>query len=92
MHLELHTPDQAAASAFYARLLRWRPQVIAARCGSYLAVELGRGLGGGIVECRTRRPLWLPYVEVDQIGKHTERAATRRARAPGAARRACGMA
>ncbi len=74
VHLELHTPDQAAASAFYARLLRWRPQVIAARCGSYLAVELGRGLGGGIVECRTRRPLWLPYVEVDQIGEHTERA------------------
>ena len=74
MHLELHTPDQAAASAFYARLLRWRPQVIAARCGSYLAVELGRGLGGGIVECGTQRPLWLPYVEVDQIGEHTERA------------------
>jgi len=74
VHLELHTPDQAAASAFYARLLRWRPQVIAARCGSYLAVELGRGLGGGIVECGTRRPLWLPYVEVDQIGEHTERA------------------
>ena len=74
MHLELHTPDQAAASAFYARLLRWRPQVIAARCGSYLAVELGRGLGGGIVECRTRRPLWLPYVEVDQADESTARA------------------
>ena len=72
MHLELHTPDQAAASAFFARLLRWRPQVIAARCGSYLGVELGRGLGGGIVECGTRRPLWLPYVEVDQVEAFTE--------------------
>ena len=30
--------------------------------GSYLALDLGRRLGGGIVESRRRRPLWLPYV------------------------------
>ena len=74
VHLELHTGDQAAASAFYARLLRWRPELVEARCGSYLALELGCGLGGGIVECATERPLWLPYVEVDQIDEQTERA------------------
>lgn len=74
MHLELHTPNEAAASAFYARLLRWRPEPIEARPGSYLALELGGGLGGGIVECRARRPLWLPYVEVDQVDESTERA------------------
>ena len=50
------------------------------RRGSYLALELGGGLGGGIVECATERPLWLPYVEVDEIA-----AATERARALGAA-------
>ena len=74
MHLELHTRDLAAASAFYETLLRWRPELINARCGSYLALELGGGIGGGIVECATRRPLWLPYVEVDRIDEQTESA------------------
>ena len=44
VHLELHTPDRAAAGAFYQRLLAWRPELIEMRCGSYLAL----GLGGGI--------------------------------------------
>src|SRR5215203_5443542 len=70
VHLELHTGDQEAASAFYARLLRWRTELVEARCGSYFALELG----GGIGECATKRPLWLPYVEVDRIDEQTERA------------------
>ena len=36
--------------------------------------ELGGGLGGGIVECQARRPLWLPYVEVADVAEATERA------------------
>jgi uncharacterized protein len=74
VHLELHTGDQAAASAFYVGVLGWRPELIHARSGSYLALELGGGLCGGIVECETQRPRWLPYVEVDQVDEHTERA------------------
>jgi predicted enzyme related to lactoylglutathione lyase len=74
VHLELHTDDRAAAGAFYATLLRWRPELIETRCGSYLAFGPGTGLGGGIVECGTRRPLWLPYIEVERIGEATERA------------------
>jgi predicted enzyme related to lactoylglutathione lyase len=74
VHLELHTGDQARASAFYANLLGWRRQLIQAGRGSYLALELGGGFGGGIVECGTARPLWLPYVEVDQIEASTEHA------------------
>lgn len=35
---------------------------------------MGRGFGVGIVECETRRPLWLPYVEVADIVEVTERA------------------
>src|SRR5262249_55554707 len=73
-HLELHTPDRSAASAFYATLLQWRAELIEGRCGSYLALELSGGLGAGIVECGTNRPLWLPYVGVDRIDEHTERA------------------
>jgi predicted enzyme related to lactoylglutathione lyase len=74
VHLELHTCDQVRASAFCARLLGWRPELIRAGCGSYLAFDTGGGLGGGIVECGTRRPVWLPYVQVDRIDDSTQRA------------------
>ena len=74
VHLELHTPDRSAASAFYTALLRWRPELIDARCGAYVALELGGGLGGGIVECGAKQALWLPYVAVDQIDDQTARA------------------
>jgi predicted enzyme related to lactoylglutathione lyase len=62
------------ATAFYAQLLHWRAQVVRAAAGSYLAFDTGGSLDGGIVECGTGRPLWLPYVEVDRIWRSTERA------------------
>jgi predicted enzyme related to lactoylglutathione lyase len=74
VHLELHTADQVQASAFYTCLFRWQTEVVHASCGSYLTVDTGSGLGAGIVECKTRRPLWLPYVEVDRVDDSTERA------------------
>jgi uncharacterized protein len=76
VHLELHTPDLPEAEALYAQLCGWRAQRIDAPHGSYLALQLGGGVGGGIVECETRRPLWLPYVEVSAVGEATERART----------------
>ncbi len=72
IHLELHTQNTARACAFYAPLCGWRPQRIDAESGSYLALEMGDGPGGGIVECETTRPLWLPYVEVPEIAGATE--------------------
>jgi len=74
VHLELHTGDLQRARTFYRQLCGWRPERIDASGGSYLALELGGGFGGGIVECDTERPLWLPYVEVARIGEATERA------------------
>ena len=74
VHLELHTGDLAGARAFYAGLCDWRPEQIAVRGASYLALELGGALGGGIVECAARRPLWLPYVRVSDVDEATERA------------------
>jgi predicted enzyme related to lactoylglutathione lyase len=74
VHLELHTGDLPRARAFYTELMGWRREQIHAREGTYEALELGGALGGGIVECGTERPLWLPYVEVERIGAATERA------------------
>ncbi|HEX4862796.1 MAG TPA: hypothetical protein VFV02_01915 [Acidimicrobiales bacterium] len=74
VHLELHTGDQARASAFYEELLDWTPEIVQAGSSSYLALCLGAAIGGGVVECGTRRPLWLPYVEVDRVDEATEHA------------------
>jgi predicted enzyme related to lactoylglutathione lyase len=74
VHLELHTADLQRARALYAGLCGWQIEQIDTSCGPYQALALGRGLGGGIVECETRRPLWLPYVEVGQVTEATERA------------------
>jgi predicted enzyme related to lactoylglutathione lyase len=74
VHLELHTGDLSGASEFYARLLRWRTERIDAGCGSYHALALGGAYGGGIVECSTARPVWLPYVEVERVDEVTARA------------------
>ena len=79
VHMELHTGDLPDAQAFLGELCGWRAERIYAGCGSYLALEMGRRMGGGIVECATEQPLWLPYVEVPEI-----RAATDRARGLGA--------
>jgi uncharacterized protein len=74
VHLELHTPDQVRASEFYAHVLHWRPELIRTASCSYVALDLGAGVGGGIVECGTRRALWLPYVEVAEVEAATEQA------------------
>jgi predicted enzyme related to lactoylglutathione lyase len=72
VHLELHSRDSAQATAFYSELLGWRPQRVDTRHGSYVTVELGEAIGGGIVQSAVERSLWLPYAEVADIGRATE--------------------
>jgi predicted enzyme related to lactoylglutathione lyase len=72
VHLELRAGDHARASAFYAKLLCRRQELIEAGSGSYLAVGLGGGFGGGIVERGTRAPAMA--AQVGQIEESTERA------------------
>jgi predicted enzyme related to lactoylglutathione lyase len=74
VHLELHTDDLPRARDLYGELCGWHAEWIETRVGSYLSLHLGDGLGGGIVECGTRHPLWLPYVEVSAITEATEAA------------------
>ena len=86
VHLELHTGDRERASALYAQLLGWRPRSV----GAYLALDLARGFGGGIVECGTARPVWIPYVEVGDVDAITERAGEPRRVGPARAARRTG--
>ena len=74
VHLELHTGDLPRARALCEQLCGWRAERMETASGSYLALEIGNKLGGGIVECGTVRALWLPYVEVSQIDAATDRA------------------
>lgn len=74
VHLELHTASLERARAFYAELFGWKEERIDTGRRPYLALELGRELGGGIVECATDRALWLPYVEVSNITAATDAA------------------
>jgi uncharacterized protein len=73
VHLELHTGDLPEARGLYAELCGWREERVNAGSASYLALELGE-IGGGIVECPTPHPVWIPYVEVHRIDEITERA------------------
>ena len=72
VHLELHTGDLPGASAFYAGLCGWRPERIEAGGSSYLALDTGGDVRGGIVECATERAVWLPYVDVGDVAHATE--------------------
>ena len=74
VHLELHTNDLSGACDFYARLCGWSTERIEAGCGAYRSLDPGDGLSGGVVECPTRRPLWLPYIAVPDVAAATERA------------------
>jgi hypothetical protein len=75
VHLELHTGDLPSARAFYGGLCGWRSAEVEVGEGEpYLALEVGGSVGGGIVECPTRRSLWLPYIEVAEIVAATARA------------------
>lgn len=74
VHLELHTGDSVRACAFYARVCGWQTDRVEAACGSYLGLDLGGGLGGGVVECGAERPIWLPYLEVTDVVTATDRA------------------
>jgi predicted enzyme related to lactoylglutathione lyase len=67
VHLELHTGDLRAACETYARLCDWQAEQASTDSGSYMALDLGERVGGGVVECTTKRAMWLPYVRVREI-------------------------
>jgi predicted enzyme related to lactoylglutathione lyase len=74
VHLELHTGDLRGARELYRELCGWRPARVDTCHGSYEALPIGGAIGGGMVECQTKRSLWLPYVEVDDVDETVDRA------------------
>jgi len=72
VHLELHTSDLTAAKDFYLRLFDWQAERLETEHGRYTALGLGGEIGGGVVQCGTDRPLWVPYVQVDRIDLATD--------------------
>jgi predicted enzyme related to lactoylglutathione lyase len=74
VHLELRTGNLASACAFYTRMFGWRAERVEIGPRSYVALRLGNGMEGGIVERDTESALWLPYVEVDDVAEVTDRA------------------
>jgi predicted enzyme related to lactoylglutathione lyase len=74
VHLELCTFNLSRACDFYTRLFGWRAELVHAGSGDYLTIELGDGIGGGVVEWDAERSVWLPHVEVAEVFEATERA------------------
>jgi predicted enzyme related to lactoylglutathione lyase len=74
VHLELQTANLPRACAFYAELFAWRAELIQTGYGTYVGLDLGDGVEGGVVERDAVHPLWLPYVRVPDITRATERA------------------
>ena len=73
VHLELRSPDPARACAFYAQLLGWRSESVAAGTGTYLALALAHAVGGGAVRSGDGPAAWLPYAEVADVAACTTR-------------------
>jgi predicted enzyme related to lactoylglutathione lyase len=74
VHLELHTGNLARASDFYTRVFGWSVETVEVGHRSYLSLNLGDGIDGGIVEHDGEGSRWLPYVEVADLMDVTERA------------------
>lgn len=72
VHIELQTPDMQRACAFFTKLFGWRAETIRIGDQSYLALELGDRIEGGVVERDLTLPSWLPYVEVADLTAITE--------------------
>jgi predicted enzyme related to lactoylglutathione lyase len=74
VHLELRAQNPACACAFYGELFGWHAENVHIGPMSYLALDLGGKIDGGVIEHDAERPLWLPYVAVADIAEVTERA------------------
>lgn len=72
VHLELRTGNLPRACAFYTQVFGWHAETISLGGASYLGLDLGDRIEGGVVERDSESSLWLPYVEVADVSTATE--------------------
>jgi uncharacterized protein len=73
VHLELQTSNPARACAFYTELFTWRIETLRLGRQSYLSLDPGQGIQGGLIEIDAGAAFWIPYVEVADIADATQR-------------------
>ena len=75
VHLELTTPDMAAAKDFYTKLFGWSfSGTIMADGSTYSMFKPTDGPGGGMLSMPGVPTMWLAYVGVEDIHAATEQA------------------
>jgi predicted enzyme related to lactoylglutathione lyase len=77
VHVELNTTDVEKAKSFYGSLLDWKLDDMPMDGGStYTMIDVGDGTGGGMVKnpMPGAPPLWIPYIDVADVGALTEKA------------------
>ena len=77
VHIELNTTDPKNAKEFYGELLNWDMQDMdMGPSGTYTAIKVGEGTGGGILKhpMPGAPSLWIPYILVDDLDATTKKA------------------
>src|SRR6202012_3666817 len=75
VHLELNTPDLAAAKEFYGKLFNWTFTDNDMGGGMiYSTFKPSSGPGGGMFSMPGMPTFWLAYVGVEEINAATEKA------------------
>ena len=74
VHLELTTPDLAAAKAFYGELCGWTYQDHQMPAGVYSIFQTDSGPGGGMFTMPGAPTQWTPYIGVENLKESTDKA------------------
>jgi uncharacterized protein len=77
VHMELSTPDPAAAKAFYGKLFGWKLKDMAMEQGTYTMFDTGgKGPMGGITApmMPNQPTAWLGYIGVKSVKASVEKA------------------
>ena len=76
VHCELATNDVGKAKGFYGKLFDWKFEDMPMENGTYTAIGVGEGTGGGLMKnpMPAHSSMWMPYVHVDDIKTATAKA------------------
>jgi len=76
VHVELATSDLGKAKEFYGKLFDWKLQDIPMGSDSYTMIDVGEGVGGGMMKSPMPNlaSAWMAYVNVDDVVEATKKA------------------